>query len=309
MAERKDLVKKRKIGGLPVFMHGGKVYRLNADGGLDVSAFEGQVPMMIGPFARDWNGEIITLLRMLDPEAEPTDTTEFLNENPKQRQKILVVLKAMVKALGEVAEKGDTPVFDFGDVAYKRDLVPNPQKEDKEQGIKEDLGKMSWRLVAVGTGAARRAVPRFGWMTIKGAKVTIRPMISDLVIQGVSATAEVEESFTEQQVATVLGRLQTAKGGKFAYVSSGKLFSLDAGGKLVASDNAAAEAYSWPMAHGVRPARRLLEHAVALTAIRQIRRSCSARFWAPARCLQKQAPLSPCTNCRDSTPHTTTCSV
>ena len=255
---RLDLIKKYKIGGLPVFVNAGKVYKLNADGGLDVSEFKGAAPMMIGPFARDWNGEILTLLRDLDPEAEPTDPTEFLHERPKTRQKILTVLTGMVKALADVAETGDTAVFDFGDVAYKRDLVSTPQQEDKEAGIKEDLGKMSWRLVAVETGSARLAVPRFGWMTKKDDKVTIRPMISDLVIQGVAATAEVEESFTEQQVATVLGRLQTAKGGKFAYISSGKMFSLDDGGKLVSSDNAAAEAYSWPMAHGVRPAPQAL---------------------------------------------------
>ena len=283
---RLDLIEKYKIGGLPVFLNAGKIYRLNADGGLDVSDFkigdtpaflhngqicklneaselevsdfDGKAPMMIGPFARDWNGEILTLLRDLDPEAEATDTSEFLHERPKTRQKILIVLTGMVKALADVAEKGDTAVFDFGDVAYKRDLVATPVQEDKEQGIREDLGKMSWRLVAVETGAARRAVPRFGWMTTKDGKVAIRPMISDLVIQGVSATAEVEETFTEQQVATVLGRLQTAKGGKYAYISSGKMFSLGDGGKLVAGDNPAAEAYSWPMAHGVRPAPQAL---------------------------------------------------
>ena len=117
---------------------------------------------------------------------------------------------------------------------------------------------MSWRLVPVTTGAARRAVPRFGWMTKKDNKVTIRPLISDLVIQSVAVTAEVEESFTEKQVGTVLGKLQEAKGGKYAYISGGKMFALGPDGKVAASDNKAAEAYSWPMAHGVRPAAQSL---------------------------------------------------
>ncbi|MBT3198904.1 MAG: hypothetical protein HN350_03215 [Phycisphaerales bacterium] len=255
---RQDLIKKYKIGGLPVFLHGGKLYKLTADGGLDVSEFKGQAPMMIGPFARDWNGEILTLLRDLDPEAEPTDTTEFLNEMPKKRQDILVVLKGMVKSLGDIAPEGEVPAFDFGDVAYIRDLVSTPQEEDKEAGIREDLDKMSWRLVPVNTGAARLAVPRFAWMTKDGDKVSLRPLIPDVVIAGVAATAEVEESFTEQQVGTVLARLQAKNGGKYAYISSGKLFSLADGGKVVASDNPAAEAYSWPMAHGVRPAPQAL---------------------------------------------------
>lgn len=255
-SERKDLVKKWKIGGLPVFLHGGKLYKLNADGGLDVSTFTGQEPMMIGPFARDWNGEIVTLLRDLDPEVEPTDTTEFLNEIPKKRQEILLVLTAMIKSLAtDVAGKNETPVFDFGDVAYKRDLVHTPVKEDKEKGIKEDLEKMTWRLVKVDTGGTRLAAPRFAWLN---KDKTTRPLISDLVIQGVLATAEVEESFTEQQVGTVLGKLQESKGGKYVYISGGKMFALGSDGKVVASDNPAADAYSWPMAHGVRPAAQAL---------------------------------------------------
>ena len=256
MSERQDLVEKRKIGGIPVFLHEGKLYRLNADGGLDVSVFDGEAPMMIGPFARDRNGEILTLLRMLDPEAEPTDQTEFLNELPKKRQKILVVLKAMLKSLGsDMAAKGDTAVFDYGDVAYMRDLVSAPVKEDKELGIKEDKDAMSWRLVKVATGGVRRGVPRFAWMDDK--KQT-RPLISDSVIEAVALTAEVEESFTERQVGRVLGKLQESKGGNYAYISGGKMFALGAGGKVVASDNPAADAYSWPMAHGVRPAAQAL---------------------------------------------------
>ena len=256
LSERKDLVKKYKIGGLPVFLNGGKVYKITADGGLDVTPFTGQAPMMIGPFARDWNGEILTLLRDLDPTAEPTDTTEFLNERPRKRQEILVVLTEMIKSLAsDVAPKGETPVFDFGDVAYMRDLVSTPVKEDKESGIKEDLGKMTWRLVMVATGGTRLAAPRFAWLN---KDKTTRPLISDLVIQGVSATAEVEEAFTERQVGTVLGKLQASKDGKYAYISSGKMFSLGADGAVVASDNPAAEPYSWPMAHGVRPAAQSL---------------------------------------------------
>jgi len=253
---RLDLVEKYQIGGTPVFINAGKVYRLNADGGLDVSPLTGEAPLMIGPFARDWNGQVLTLLRDLDPEAEPTNAGEFLHERPGKRADRKVVLTALIKALSsDAAEDGETAVFDFGDIGFIRDLVPAPVEEDKEAGIKADPDAMSWRLVTVKLKGTRRAVPRFGW---KDEEDNVRPLIPELVAQSVAATSEVEESFTEQQVATVIGRLQEAKGGKYAYVSSGKMFTLGDGGKVVASDNPAAEAYSWPMAHGVRPAAQSL---------------------------------------------------
>jgi hypothetical protein len=254
MAERPDLIKKRKIGGIPVLLRAGKLYRLNADGGLDVSDFSGKAPMMLGLLARDFNGEIVTLLRDLDPEADPADQDEFLNERPPVRQKILVVLTAMIKALADDIPGKGFPVLDFGDLAYKRDLVPTPVAEDKEAGVKADPDAMGWRLVKVAVGGTRRAVPRFAWLVDGKTK----PLIADSLVEAVAQTAGVEESFTEQQVGTVLGKLQESKGGKYAYISSGKMFTLGAGGAVVASDNKAADAYSWPMAHGVRPAPQAL---------------------------------------------------
>ena len=248
------LIKLWKVGGVPVFIHEGKVYRLNADGGLDISELSGEMPVMVGPFARDFNGEILVLLRDLDPDADPEE--DFLTENAKKRELLLPVLMDMLKALGTAIPPGQgAAVLDFGDLTYQRTLVSTPVKEDKEAGIKEDKDAMNWRLVKVATGGARRSVPRFAWMD-KDNKT--RPLIADSVVQGVAATAGVEESFTEQQVGTVLGKLQESKGGKFAYISSGKMFALGPDGKVAASDNKAAEAYSWPMAHGVRPAAQSL---------------------------------------------------
>jgi len=234
------LIKLRKIGGTPVLLHGGKIYRLNADGGLGVSDLSGEAPTMVGPFARDFNGEILILLRDLDPEAE------FLHDHPPKASAIGAVVTSMLKALATDIPGQGAAVLDYGDVAYKRDLVATPTEEDKE--------KMTWRLVKVDTGGARRDVPRFAWL-VDGK---VKPLIADLVVQAVVSTVGVEESFTEQQVATVLGKLQESKGGKYAYISSGKMFALGADGKVVASDNPAADAYSWSMGHGVRPAAQAL---------------------------------------------------
>ena len=234
------LIKIKKIGGRPILLHEGKIYRLNADGGLDVSELSGEAPIAIGPLARDFNGEILILLRDLDPEAD------FLHDHPPKASNISVVVTSMLKALAaEIPDRG-APVLDYGDATYQRGLVATPTEEDK--------GKMTWRLVKTGTGGERRDVPRFAWLD--GGK--IRPLISESVIQSAAGTAEVEESFTEPQVQTVLKKLQESKGGRFVYISGGKMFALGSDGKVAASGNAAADAYSWPMAHGVRPAAQAL---------------------------------------------------
>jgi hypothetical protein len=47
-------------------------------------------------------------------------------------------------------------------------------------------------------------------------------------------------------------------GAKPVYITGGKLYSLDAGGKLVSADNKMAEPYMWPIAHDIRPAAQSL---------------------------------------------------
>jgi hypothetical protein len=243
------LIKLQKIGGIPVLLHEGKLYKLNADGGLDVSDLSGDAPVTIGPFVRDFNGEILILLRNLEPDAE------FLNDDdPEMMDAISVVVTSILKSLATEIPGQGAAVLDYGDVVYQRSLVATPIKEDKEMGIKEDKGAMTWRLVKVDTGGDRLSVPRFAWLT--GGKV--KPLISDSVVQAVVSTAGVEESFTEQQVGTVLEKLRESKGGEFVYISGGKMFALGSDGKVVASDNPAANAYSWSMAHGVRPAAQAL---------------------------------------------------
>jgi hypothetical protein len=59
------------------------------------------------------------------------------------------------------------------------------------------------------------------------------------------------------KVLTMLGEKVDA-GAKPVYITGGKLYSLDAGGKLVSADNKMAEPYLWPIAHDVRPAAQSL---------------------------------------------------
>ena len=59
------------------------------------------------------------------------------------------------------------------------------------------------------------------------------------------------------KILTALGEKVDA-GAKPAYVTGGKLYSLDAGGKLVSADSKMAGPYLWPIAHDVRPAAQSL---------------------------------------------------
>lgn len=62
----------------------------------------------------------------------------------------------------------------------------------------------------------------------------------------------------EPQVKGVLSKLKDKVNGQAAYISGGMLFTLGAGGELVAAKNEAAEPYHWPVGHDVRPAMQSL---------------------------------------------------
>ncbi len=66
-------------------------------------------------------------------------------------------------------------------------------------------------------------------------------------------------AFTEEQAALTLKALASGDTkSRFGYVSSGKLFTLDAAGALTAAEHPAAQPCAWPIAHAVRPAAQSL---------------------------------------------------
>jgi hypothetical protein len=70
---------------------------------------------------------------------------------------------------------------------------------------------------------------------------------------------------TAEQVVAALKALgaDQAVSGEAVFVSAGKLYKLDAAGKLAGSDHAAAQPYAWPLAHDVRPAVQALGYGGA----------------------------------------------
>ncbi len=65
---------------------------------------------------------------------------------------------------------------------------------------------------------------------------------------------------TDENIAKILTALDSKApaGAKAVYVTCGKLYSLDEGGKLISADSNLAAPYMWPIAHDVRPAAQSL---------------------------------------------------
>jgi len=213
--------------GEPVFVTAGKVYRLNVDGGLDVSDYAGTVTGVTGHWVQVKDGEVLPLVPDFDPEAGDVD---------------ILVEHAIVSIIEWLAPEDATrgePVFICGAKGYGRN----------HEGY----------LSVVELPDGESDTPTWGWRNDE----VISPLVPEFVVRAVEETVGAEESFTEEQVALVLKALnETAdhEAGRSdsVYVSGGKMFRLDEAGKLAASDHPAAEPYVWPLAHDVRPARQSL---------------------------------------------------
>lgn len=82
----------------------------------------------------------------------------------------------------------------------------------------------------------------------------LSPLIADFARRAVVTLTGTDQTLTEEQVALALAKL----GKDHAYVSSGRIFRLDAKGRLEAGNDPAAGPVTWPLAHEVRPARMAL---------------------------------------------------
>jgi hypothetical protein len=82
----------------------------------------------------------------------------------------------------------------------------------------------------------------------------IRPMFDKLDL----TYREGWPQLTTETLTNALSVLSKKINAKAAYVSAGKLYSLDDSGQLTGQENPAAEPYLWPVAHNVRPAAQSL---------------------------------------------------
>ncbi|HJP35459.1 MAG TPA: hypothetical protein QF901_05665 [Gammaproteobacteria bacterium] len=206
----------------PVLLTPGKLYRVNVDGGLDVTAYEGGIAVETSAWARANDDEVVPLIPDFDSSAELLDL------------EVEVLIEGFLKALDSDGATA-TPVVVQGNKAYRMD----------EFGYVE----------AFEMPGAEAGSPRLGWWD-DGA---LSPLASDFAVRTVAETAGGEEPLTEEQVGMVLAALAGAgERDTFGYVSSGRLFRLDEPEGVVASEHASAEPYAWPLAHDVRPAAQSL---------------------------------------------------
>jgi hypothetical protein len=104
------------------------------------------------------------------------------------------------------------------------------------------------------------------WATMSDGNVTplametVKAVTSRVITKAAFSKAGSWPDLKEEDIAKVLTALveKVDAGAKPVYVTGGKVYSLDAGGKLVSADNKMAEPYMWPIAHDVRPAAQSL---------------------------------------------------
>ena len=103
------------------------------------------------------------------------------------------------------------------------------------------------------------------WASYKDEKVVpltpdaVRPVVEQVITEKQSSRGD-WLSFNDEQVTKILSLLvsENIADGKAVYLCGGKMYSLANDGKLVSSENAAASAYLWPIAHDVRPTSQSL---------------------------------------------------
>jgi len=159
--------------GEPVFVTGGKMYRLNVDGGLDVSDYTVSVGAETGHWAQVKDGKVMPLVPDFDPEA---GDVEILVEH---------AIVSIIEWLAPEEDPRGEPVYVRGTKVYGRSL----------EGF---LSVLDLPDTWAGT-------PIWGWRRYD----EISPLVPEFAMRAVEETVGIEESFNEEQVVMVLKALAT----------------------------------------------------------------------------------------------------
>ena len=242
-----EVAREERIGGTAIMIAGGKLFRRNIDGGVDVSDYVGETAADVW-WARERDGQVLPLVRGFDPAKVGTQT------DPELDERILAMLRSL--AAGNLG--AGEPVLDCGDKVYRREItkVVKKQTDSKTKEVTTTIiyPFLIKEVTDLKRPAGRAHEPVFAWL--KDGQVL--PLVPEFAVDAVVQTAGIAESFTERQVAMMLEELARTKGGNYVYVSAGRAFSLGGDGGLVAGENPAAEPCAWPVAHDVRPAAQAL---------------------------------------------------
>jgi len=86
----------------------------------------------------------------------------------------------------------------------------------------------------------------------------VRSVAGSVIAQGIGDAGNDWPKLTEGILARALKHLSSESGGKAVYIAGGKMHRLGPEGGIDSIEHEAAQAYSWPVAHAVRPAAQSL---------------------------------------------------
>jgi hypothetical protein len=221
---------------VPVLAAGGWLFEVNVDGGLDASPMVATEKEDGKNGARPfWGTKKDEVISALIPDFDPAAKDKDPAAEPK--------VQSVLEALATIADPPGKPV-----VAVRKTLYQITDGNLAPAGVPAELGGASGP----------------GWL--KNNK--FEPLAAEFDIRTVAATAGTEKTLTEEQVGLVLKALdggeaqgkKPEKGGSspFAYISGGRAFRLDKGGRLVSEAAGSAAPVTWPLAHNVRPVQQSL---------------------------------------------------
>jgi hypothetical protein len=205
---------------MPVLASGRFVFAPTVDGGLDATERTEEAAGAPALWGLRKDGRIAPLVPDFDPAAE--------NKDPE----IETRFQEYLQALGTVPDKPGEPVIIVRKTLYR---------------FADGFLDASEAPAELAGGA------RAGWL-VNGR---IEPLIPDFDIRTMTAKAGTEKTLTEEQVSLILNALARTSG-KPLYISGGRLFELDKGGRLADRASDAAAPVTWPLAHNVRPAQQAL---------------------------------------------------
>lgn len=224
-------------GAEAVFLTPGKIYHLNIDGGLDVAPYSGDLPVPAGGrWAKEQDGQVVSLVNDFDADDE-----QLVLQEEERIFNVLDAIVTTVEWLAPYADPRGEPVASLGNKIFRRSADGYFEMTERTDGIVTDT--FAW-----------------GWFN----DGEIAPLVPEFMVRAIADTEGVAESINEEQMARVIAALsENARGqgdtsAEFAYLSSGKLFRLDASGAVIASDHKSAEPYAWALGHNVRPAAQSL---------------------------------------------------
>jgi len=208
------------LEGIPVLGISGNVFAANLDGELDVFPWpEGEAESEAFWGLRSETG-VDPIIPDFDPAAEVPDT------------EVETHIQLILESLAALDPQEGTPAVIHRGFAYRMqegflDIVEYLDQSGERPGL--------FRL----------------------REDSADPLVSEFQLRTILALGGRKETLTEEQVRLML-EVFAREGGRFAYVSGGRLFRLDDSGALESFRDAAAEPVYWPLAHPVRPAQQSL---------------------------------------------------